>query len=138
MERLGLCISCLNGEWTAAGFRKGVPANLWQSPASIDDFATSAAVFRESFAQVRPDGRMVGMVLAHPRLTDQVVDVPPVKGWKLKKFLDRRVHQIKAFEGDAAWSHQRAMPVKGTDAALVHLFPKAMLAHLAAGCAEAG
>jgi hypothetical protein len=138
MEKIALCISCLNGEWTAAGFRKGAPAGTWHSPVPIDEFAICAPAFRESFAQTQADGRTVGIVLAHPRLTDQVVDVPPVKGSKFARYLDRRVQQIKTFEGDAAWSHQRAMPAKGSDSVLVHLFPKAMLDQLGAACKEAG
>jgi hypothetical protein len=138
MRKLTLCISCLNGEWTAAGFRKGAPAGLWHSPTPVDDFASAGQTFRDSVLQTGSDGKMVGLVLAHPRLTDQVVDVPPIKGSKLARFLDRRVQQLKTFEGDVAWSHQRALPAKGTDAALVHLFPKAMLEQLGAACREAG
>ena len=138
MEKLALCVSCLNGEWTAAGFRKGAPSGLWHSPAVLDDFSAAGEAFRESFRTTQADGRTVGLVLAHSRLTDQVVDVPPVKGWKLLRYLDRRVQQIKTFEGDAAWSQQRAMPVKGNEAALVHLLPKQLLEQLTAGCAQAG
>lgn len=138
MEKLSLCISCLNGEWTAAGFRKGAPSGSWQKPELVEDFAALGPVLAQSFQNTQAEGRVVGLVIAHPKLIDHVIDVPPVKGWKLDRYIERRLQQLKTFEGDAAWSHQRAMSAKGVDSAVVHLLPKGLLDQLTAATQSAG
>jgi hypothetical protein len=138
MEKLSLCISCLNGEWTALGMRKGAPTGSWQKPEPVDDFAGLARILEQSIAQTEADGRAIGIVIAHPKLTNHVVDVPPVKGAKLTRYIERRLQQLKTFEGDATWSHQRAMAAKGVDSALVHLFPKLLFEQIHSASREAG
>jgi len=138
MEKLSLSISCLNGEWTALGLRKGAPTGSWQKPEPVEDFAGLSTLLEESFQQTQPDGRNIGIVIAHPKLTNHVIDVPPVKGAKLSRYIERRLQQFKTFDGDATWSHQRAMSAKGVDNALVHLFPKTIFEQIDSACREAG
>jgi hypothetical protein len=137
MDRTILCLSCLNGQFKAAVFDRGSAAGGWERPDPVDNFGSVAAVVKEAAEKTRYVGHQVSMVLAHPRLNDQIVEAPPVKGWTLRRFLQRRAQRLKTFDGEAAWSYQPAMPTKASGALLLHLFPKPLLDQLAAGCEEA-
>ena len=137
MERTVLCLSCLNGEIKAAVSQRGAIAGFWERPASLDDFANFTPVALEAAEKTKYSGEPVAIVLSHARLSDQLTEVPPVKGWKLERFLRRRVEQLKTFDGEAAWSYQRAMRTKNSEATLLHLFPKALLDQLTQGCDKA-
>jgi len=137
MDRTILCLSCLNGQFKAAVFDRGSAAGCWERPDPVDDFGGVAAVVKEAAAKTRYVGHQVSMVLAHPRLNDQIVEAPPVRGWTLRRFLERRAQRLKTFEGEAAWSYQPAMPTRASGALLLHLFPKTLLDQLATGCEEA-
>ena len=66
----------------------------------------------------------MALALTHPRLIDQIVEVPPVKGWKLQRLLQRRARSSKAFVGEAAWSHQSALATKLGVASVIALVPE--------------
>jgi hypothetical protein len=136
LHRSILCLSCLNGQFKAAVFNRGSLAGSWEHTESIDDFSSFPAVLKEAVEKTGYSGDHVAMVLAHPRLSNQLAEVPPVKGWKLQRLLRRRVDKLKTFEGEAVWSYQRAMPIKNSQAMLVHLFPKPLLDQLASGCTQ--
>ena len=139
MDRTILCLSCLNGQLKAVAFHRGAPPRTWERSAPVDDFGNFAAVVKEAAANTGYTGQQVAMVMAHARLNDQIMEVPPrVKGWTLDRFLQRRAQRLKTFEGEAVWSQQPAMPTKNSDAVLLHLFPKDLLNQLARGCREAG
>jgi hypothetical protein len=138
MDKTGLCISFLSGEWTAASFRKDSRAATWQRPSPVEDFAALPSVVAETLTNTRPESKLVRLVLAHARLSDQLSEVPPIRGWNLDRFLQRRIEQLKTFEGEAAWSYQRAMPTKNSDAVLLHVMPRALLDQLTQGCDKSG
>src|SRR2546428_3346468 len=114
MDRTILCLSCLNGQFKAAVFDRGSAAGGWERPDPVDDFGGVAAVVKEAAAKTGYVGNQVSMVLAHPRLNDQIVEAPPVKGWTLRRFLQRRAPRLENFEGGAGWGYQPGMPPKGS------------------------
>jgi hypothetical protein len=139
MDQTILCLSCLNGQLKAVAFQRGSPPRTWERPAPVDDFGSFAAVVKEAVEKTGYTGQQVAIVLAHARLNDQIMEVPPrIKGWTLDRFLQRRAQRLKTFEGEAVWSRQPALPTKNSDAVLLHLFPQEMLNQLARGCREAG
>jgi len=79
-------------------------------------------------------GQTVSLLLAHPRLVQQLVEVPLVKGPSLKKILKRQAQQQKMFSGEAAWSWQGWPTGKGPQRVVLHLFPKPLLTQLLQGC----
>jgi hypothetical protein len=137
MERSILCLSCLNGQLKAVAVQRGSPSRSWERPAPVDDFTSFGTVAKEAVEKIGYTGQQVALVLAHPRLNDQIMEVPPVKGWTLDRFLQRRAQRLKTFDGEAVWSQQPAMATKNSEAVLLHLFPKELLDQLARGCKEA-
>jgi hypothetical protein len=132
-----LCVSWLEGQFKAVAFRKGVVAGTWEAPGPVTDFAGLAAPLREAAARTQAEGRQVAFTLAHPRLSDQVLELPPARGFALERFLQRRVGEIKTFASEAVWSRQAALPLKGVNAALLHLFPTGLLNQLTRACQDA-
>src|SRR5438477_448231 len=138
MERTILCLSCLNGQLNAVVVDNGSLGRSWQRPGLLEDFSTFGVIVKEAIAETGFSGRQIALVLAHPRLNDQVLEIPPIKGWTLDRFVERRAQRLKTFESEATWNYQRAMPTKNSEAILVHLFPRGFLDQLATGCEEAG
>ena len=138
MDKNALCLSLLNGQFKAAAMRKGTIASTWERPEPLEDLAGLAAVLREAVERTRPASRRVALVLAHPRLSHQIVEVPPTRGWAVERFLERRVQAIKPFEGQAAWSSQPALPTRNASARLLDLLPKAVVDQIGQACTAAG
>src|SRR5262245_19971010 len=101
--RTALCFSCLNGQLKAVAVQRGSAASTWEKPEPVEDFATFAMVANDADEKTRFAGNEAAVVLAHARLSEQLVETPPVKGWTLARFLQRRVQNLKTFEGEAAW-----------------------------------
>src|SRR5574340_17366 len=72
-------------------------------------------------------GLTVSLLLAHPRLVHQLVEVPPVKGAAMQKVIHRQAQQQKMFDGEAAWAYQTSLTGKGSQRVVLHLFPKLLL-----------
>src|SRR5437867_11925192 len=102
MDKNAFCLSLLNGQFKAAAMRKGAVAATWERPEPLEDLAGQAAILQEAAERTRPTSRRVAIVLVQPRLSHQIVEVPPTRGWAVERFLERRVQTIKPFEGWAA------------------------------------
>jgi hypothetical protein len=135
-DKTTLGISILNGELKAASLGQG-SGETWESPALSDNFADLGPILAEAANKTRAEGKQVSIVLAHPRLIDRVVEIPPVKGWQLDRLLHRQAQATKAFVGEAVWSRQAALPTKQNQAAFLHLCSKTVLDQLAKSCADA-
>lgn len=132
-----LCFSCLNGQVKALAFQRGATASTWEKPEPVEDFAAFSMVANDADEKTRFTGNEAAIVLAHPRLSEQLVETPPVKGWTLARFLQRRVQNLKTFEGEPAWSFQPGMPTKASaNATRVHILPREILEQLSAGCLQ--
>src|ERR1051326_2841733 len=137
MDKNILCLSWLNGQVKALAVRNGVVAKAWERAGAVEDFSTFSEVLKEAVTETGYEGTDVALVLSHSRLTQQLVETPPVKGWNLRWFLDRRAKQIKTFSTDVVWSYQVALPTKSAKAVLLNLFPKPFLDQLMQACEEA-
>src|SRR6266487_6463058 len=133
-----LSLSLLSGQLKAIAVRRGVVTGTWERPGNVEDLSTFSTVLQEAVAGTGYEGDAVSVVLAHPRLTQQLVETPPIKGWNLKRFLERRVTQLKTFSTDAAWSYQPTLATKNASALMLHLFPKPFLDQLMQGCEQTG
>jgi len=133
-----LSLSLLSGQFKAVAVRRGTVTGTWERPGTLEDFSTFSTVLREAVEATGYQGDAVAMVLAHPRLTQQLVETPPIRGGSLKNFLDRRVIQLKTFSTDAAWSYQPTLATKSASAVVLHLFPKPFLDQLVQGCEQVG
>ncbi len=137
MDKNSVGISVLNGEIRSSASRTGESAQTWQSPGNADDLVSLGATLKGALQGIRPDCKRIAIVLAHPKLTDQIIEVPPVKGWKLEQVVYRKVESSKTFAGDAIWSFQFALPTKTAKSVLLHLCPKPVIDQLTKGCEEA-
>src|SRR4029453_9450791 len=102
------------------GVNKGTVVGTWERSGVQEDFTDFSTVLTEAVDKTRYVGSNVALVLAHPRLTQQLVEVPPVKGWNLERYIQRRVTQLKTFEAEASWSYQPTLPTKNAKALLLH------------------
>src|SRR5438132_3936746 len=133
-----LSVSWLNSQFKAVAVHRGAVEGTWENPAELDTSVTFEALLREAIQKTGFRGQTVSMVLAHPRLVQQLVDVPPVKGAALKKVVQRQAQQQKMFPGEAAWAFQTSRSDKAPQSIILHLFPKQMLDQFVQGCKRNG
>ena len=133
-----LSVSWLNGQFKAVAVDRGVVQGSWERPGEIEDAGQFEALIREAVARTNYHGQTVSLVLAHPRLVQQLVDVPPVKGQAVQKIIRRQAQQQKLFPGEAVWAQQTSLSAKGTQRVILHLFPKPLLDQFVQGCQRNG
>jgi hypothetical protein len=138
MDKHALCVSLLGGQFKAMALRRGAVVNPWEASGPVDDLVGVTGVLAEAVLGTRAEGKTVTMVLAHARVLDQVVEVPPVKHRMLERLLQRRAEGMRTFSGEAAWSRQAALPTRKGQAWLLHVCPRVLLDQLARGCEQAG
>src|SRR6266404_4506516 len=107
MDQTLLCLSWLNGQVKAMSIHKGILIRKWEAAQPVEELADFSALLNEAVEKTGYTGSNVALVLAHPRLTHQLVETPPAKGWLLDRFLSRRVTQLKTFDSEAVWSYER-------------------------------
>jgi hypothetical protein len=138
MDQTILCLSWLNGQFKAMAVHRGVVSNKWEAAQPAEDLTDFPTLLNEAVEKTGYAGANVALVLAHPRLTHQLVETPPAKGWLLERFLTRRVTQLKTFESEAVYSYEPTPATKGANGLILHLFPKPLLDQLVEACNDAG
>ena len=138
MDQTILCLSWLNGHFRAMSVHRGMISGKWEAPQVMEELADFPALLSEAVEKTHYAGSNVALILAHPRLTHQLVETPPAKGWLLERFLTRRVAQLKTFDSEAIWSYEPTPPTKGANSLILHLFPKPLLDQLVEACSEVG
>lgn len=122
-----LGVSWLNGHFQAVAIVRGEVAGTYGSMLPVEDFHNLADHIQKAAKHTGFDGTAVSLVFAHPRMIQQVIDVPPIKDAALKAYVQRQINQFKTFEEPAAWAAQPAAFTKSKQGLLVHAFPKALV-----------
>ena len=133
-----LSVSWLNNQFKAVAVHRGRVEGAWERPGLSDGPGNFELFVREAVARTNYRGHSVSLVLAHPRLVQQLVDAPPVKGAALQKIIQRHAQQQKVFPGEAVWASQTSPYGKGLQQVIVHLFPRQVLTQLTQGCRRCG
>ena len=133
-----LSVSWLNSQFKAVAVHRGKVDGSWENPAGAEGEANFEGLIRDAVQHTGFRGQTVSLVLAQPRLIQQLVDVPPVKGAAFKKVLQRQAQQQKLFPGEAAWAFETSFSDKPSQTAILHLFPKALLDKMVQGCKRNG
>ena len=97
-----LSVSWLVDQFKAVAVQRGVIEGTWERPGEITGTQHFEELLREAVKQTGYRGTTVSLLLAHPRLTQQLVETPPLRGPLLAKFVARQAEQQKMFEGAAA------------------------------------
>src|SRR5271157_1603879 len=82
-----LSVSWLNDQFRAVAVHRGKVEGRWERPGKVEGDVTFEALVREAVAKTGYRGDKVSLLLAHPRLVQQLVDVPPVKGAALRQVI---------------------------------------------------
>src|SRR5215471_18225748 len=85
-----LSVSCLNNQFKAVAVHHGRVEGTWERPGESDGVGNFDAFLREAVEHTGYRGHTVSLVLAHPRLVQQLIDVPPVKSAALEKLILRQ------------------------------------------------
>ncbi len=125
-----LSVSWLKDQFKAVAVQRGVIEGTWEHPGEIEGAQHFEELVREAVKQTNYRGTTISLLLAHPRLTQQLVETPPLRGQMLAKFVARQAQQQKMFEGAAAAAHQPAVSGRDSQRLLLHLFPKPLLDQL--------
>ena len=133
-----LSVSWLNGQFKAMAVNRGVVEGTWEHEGEVSGAAQFEALLREAVEKTGYRGQTVSLLLGHPRLVQQVLDVPPVKSAALRKILQRQALQQKMFAGEATWTSQRAQVSKDAQRIVMHLLPRAVLNQLIQACHRVG
>lgn len=129
-----LSISWLNHRFTAVAVHRGVIQGTWVNPERIEGTHHFDALLAEAVQRTGYTGSAVSLLLAHPRLAQQVVELPPVKGETLHKLVGRQAKHQKIFTGEAAWAYQPLPGNKENQRVILHLFPRILLNQLLDAC----
>jgi hypothetical protein len=133
-----LSISWLNTQFKAVAVERGTVTASWERPGDTDDPANFESFLREAVRQTGYRGHTVSLVLAHPRLMQQLLEVPPARGAALEKLIQRQAQQQKAFPGAAASVSQTLPGGKNTQRVLLHIFPRLLIDQFIQGARAAG
>lgn len=133
-----LSVSWLNNQFKAVAVHRGQIEATWERPGNTEGPEHFDAFIREAVHETGYRGQTVNLVLAHPRLAQQLVDLPPIKGKKLQKVIQRQAKQQKMFPGEASWASEPCPPGKVAQRVVLHLFPKQMVGLLVLGCKRNG
>jgi Tfp pilus assembly protein PilN len=125
-----LSVSWLVDQFKAVAVQRGVIEGTWERPGEITGTQHFEELLREAVKQTGYRGTTVSLLLAHPRLTQQLVETPPLRGPLLAKFVARQAEQQKMFEGAAASAFQPAVSGRESQRLLLHLFPQPLLDQL--------
>src|SRR5664280_1038253 len=74
-----LSVSWLNSQFKAIAVHRGVVEGTWDHTGAVEGAEQFEALIRDAIQQTGYHGQTVSLVLAHPRLAQQLVDAPPVK-----------------------------------------------------------
>ena len=130
-----LSVSWLNKQLKAVAVQRGKVTGTWERPESETDVAADFEAFiREAVQQTGYRGQTVSLVVAHPRLVQNMVDVPPVKWAALNKLIQRQALQQKFFPGEAAYAYQMLASAKKSPRVLLHLLPRLILSQFMLAC----
>ncbi|HLH52830.1 MAG TPA: hypothetical protein VKY92_04365, partial [Verrucomicrobiae bacterium] len=133
-----LSVSWLNGQFKAVAVHRGRVHASWERPGNTEGPEHFDAFIREAVHQTGYNGQTVTLVLAHPRLAQQLVDLPPVKGKKLQKVIQHQAKQQKMLQGEASWASEACPPGKAAQRVVLHLLPKQLVGQLVLGCKRNG
>jgi hypothetical protein len=133
-----LSISWFNNQFKAVAVHRGNVVGTWERPGDTDGPDRFDTFVREAGQHTNYKGQTVSLVLAHPRLVQQLIEVPPVKGAALEKVIQRQAQQQKMFTGEAVYTYQTSPSDKITQRVVLHLFPKLLLNQFIQGCKRNG
>jgi len=130
-----LSVSWLNKQLKAVAVHRGQVIGTFERPGGEADAAADFEGFiRDAVRETGYRGGTVSLVLAHPRLVQHMIDVPPIKGAALQKVIQRQAVQQKFFSGEAAYASQLLVPSKTGPRVLLHLLPKLVLNQFMLAC----
>jgi hypothetical protein len=129
-----LSVSWLNSQFKALAVHRGVVEGTWEHTGPVAGVEQFEALIRDAVQQTGYHGQTVSLLVAHPRLAQQLVDAPPAKAPALNKIFQRQAQQQKLFAGEAAWACQPALSGKNEQRVVMHLFPLALLNQFMQGC----
>ena len=133
-----LGVSWLRGQFAAVALHRGEIAGTWQAPEPVEQVEKIADCLRQAVQQTGFQGSTVHFVLAHAKLTHQLVDIPEARGSALRGLVQRQVEKLKVFDEPAAWTFEKAETAKNSASALVHLLPRTILYGLGGEVEKAG
>lgn len=129
-----LGVSWLNRRFHAVAVHRGVVEGRWENPGEVDLTGSFDDLLREAVQKTGYTGVNVSLLLTYPRLVQQSVDLPPLRGALLDKLVARQAQQQKFFPGEAAWAYQLSVASKTSQRVILHLLPRALLDQLVQSC----
>jgi hypothetical protein len=142
MPEKSLSLSWLNGQLKFLHVRDDLTVATWECSGRVEELGTPAldlpALLREAVQQTGYTGKNVALVLEHPQLIHQLVDMPPAQGREQVLYIERLVAQWKVSEGENAWGWQPAESIKQNKGVVLYMFPQVLQDHLIDACRAAG
>ena len=129
-----LSVSWLNKEFKAASVHHGRVEATTDRSGQYDGADKFSELIGDIVRETNYSGQTISLVLTHPRLVQQIVDVPPVKGAALQKVIHRQAQSQKMFTGEAAYASQFLVSSKRSPHVLLHLFPRLLLNQFSLAC----
>ena len=110
----------------------------WTSPAPVSTPGELGEALRAATAALQPSERTLDLVMAHPRLLHQRVDLPPMRPSLRQRYLERQAGHLPGLGDPMRWSGRPAVPVATREAVLITFLPRALADALCDASRKAG
>lgn len=131
-------VAWLQGEMAVVVPGRDGNESAWVSTEPVLDPAMLGAALREAVLRTGFKGRTACLTLAHARLVQRRVEMPPMRGTTRRQFLQRQAEQTPGLDGPLIWVCRPAVPSSGTEAVILHLISRHLHDELVAAFRSAG
>lgn len=107
-----LSVSLLNGRFKALSILNGSVHLGWEYPGHIASREILRQALEESIHHTHFSGKHLTMLVEDPRFITQTLQVPHMPLADLLPILERKVQQLKTWEGPASWRYRHGLEVR--------------------------
>jgi len=137
MKNVQFAISWIYDEFRAARVVRGELAEVWESQDAVNGLAAfHEALIKASTSLKMNNGGDVAITFESDEHSHAFIELPPMNRRDLETYLERRVEQEKAFDGDPVWSYQVVEHQDNSNGVLLHVMPKTLLDPIIRICQE--
>jgi len=139
MKATGHAISWIYGEFRIARFVRGKLVEQFAPDYLVESPTDFVRALREAKKHISLKGKgNISIVHEHDLHVHSFMKVPAMRKRDLEKYLQRKVDQEKATEGEVAWCYHEAKHKEGGDGILLHMLPKRIVDTTMVTCTAMG
>ncbi len=133
-----LSLSLFNGRFRALSLINNSIHLGWEHPERVIEETNLREAIREAVEQTEFPGTQVTFLIEDHRFITHTLQVPPMSLSDLLAILERKVNQIKTWEGPAVWRHRPGVEARGKMTVHLEIWPEYIVAGIVQICQDLG